>query len=133
MCAFGDRSNLSCPTFHVPLVRRQPALAEALLYSGPRLREARMAQAFRRCSFSEPSELTLGLHGLEAAAIPVSCSPFNGFLSTISLGDITIEIVRGAPFLLFETVPDGRLGFKLILDGSAGASWDGSPVGGSDV
>jgi AraC family ethanolamine operon transcriptional activator len=92
-----------------------------------------MAQAFRRCTFSEPSELTLGLRGLEAAAFPMSCAPFGGVLSAVSLGDITVEIVRGTPLLLFETVPEGRLGFKLILDGAAGASWDGRPVGGSDV
>jgi AraC family transcriptional regulator, ethanolamine operon transcriptional activator len=92
-----------------------------------------MAQAFRRCTFSEPSELTLGLRGLEAAALPMSCAPFGGFVSAVSLGDITVEIVRGTPLLLFETVPEGRLGFKLILDGAAGASWDGRPVGGSDV
>jgi AraC family transcriptional regulator, ethanolamine operon transcriptional activator len=92
-----------------------------------------MAQAFLRCSFSEPSELALGLHGLEAAALPMSCAPFSGVLSAVGLGDITVEIVRGTPLLLFETVPEGRLGFKLMLDGADGASWDGRPVGGSDV
>src|SRR3954469_2576472 len=102
-------------------------------YSAPQVREDRMAQAFRRCAFSEPSELALGLRGLGAAALPMPCAPFSGFLSAVSLGDITVEIVRGTPLLLFETVPEDRLGFKLMLGGSAGASWDGRPVGGTDV
>jgi AraC family transcriptional regulator, ethanolamine operon transcriptional activator len=102
-------------------------------YSAARVREDHMAQAFLRCSFSEPSELALGLHSLEAAALPMFCAPFSGFLSVVSLDDITVEIVRGTPLLLFETVPARRLGFKLMLDGSAGASWDGRPVGGSEV
>ena len=71
-----------------------------------------MAHEFLRYLFSEPSELTLGLRGLEATALPMSCVPFSGVLSAINFGDITVEIVRGTPLLLFETVPEGRLGLQ---------------------
>jgi AraC family ethanolamine operon transcriptional activator len=84
--------------------------------------------AILRCEFSDVDSLASRLQGMAASAVPLQHGRYSGAVSTIGLGDITLQIVRGMPMMMLGASAEDRLGLIGALEGSGRARWNARPI-----
>ena len=77
---------------------------------------------------SEIGDLTSRLRGMVATAVPIRRGRYAGALSTMDLGDITLQVIRSAPMLILGAPAEGNAGLLQVLESPGQARWDGRPV-----
>ena len=85
-------------------------------------------EAVLRQDFSEVEDLTAQLRGIAADAVPLVPGSFAASLASVHLGDVVVQVVRGAPLLLLGTAKAGMTGLIQVLEGSAKARWNGRRI-----
>lgn len=85
-------------------------------------------EAVLRQDFSEVEDLTAQLRGIAADAVPLAPGRFAASLSSVHLGDVAVQVVRGAPLLLLGTATAGMTGLIQVLEGSGKARWNGRRI-----
>lgn len=85
-------------------------------------------KAFLRQDFAEVENLTAQLRGIAADAVPLPPARFAASLTSLHLGDVVVQVVRGAPLLLLGTATAGMTGLIQVLEGSGKARWNGRQI-----
>ncbi|MBX6373230.1 MAG: helix-turn-helix domain-containing protein [Acetobacteraceae bacterium] len=83
--------------------------------------------------FAEVDDLMSQLRGMVAHAVPLRQGRYAGGLTTVDLGDVTLQVVRSMPMLLLGAAEDGRTGLIQLLDGSERARWNGQPIEANEI
>jgi len=91
-----------------------------------------MCETVVRRTFSEFSDLQAGLQTLRVKGVPMGREEFRGSVCAMNFRDLALEIVRTGPALLLGGAEWDRTGYLLVLDGAAGAKWDGRSVDSRD-
>lgn len=83
--------------------------------------------------FAEVDDLTSRLRGIIFHAVPLRPGRYAGGLSTVDLGDITLQVVRSMPMLVLGASAEGRTGLIQLLEGSERARWNGRPIEANEI
>jgi AraC family ethanolamine operon transcriptional activator len=89
--------------------------------------------AILHCEFAEVDDLTSRLRGMAANVVPLHPRRYAGTLSTVDLGDITLQIVRSAPVLFLGASTEERVGLIQVLEGSERARWNGRSIEANEI
>ena len=89
--------------------------------------------AILRRECTEVDDLTSRLRGMVATAVPIRKGRYAGALSTIDLGDITLQVVRSTPMLILGASAEGSAGFVQVTEGSRHARWDGRAIEAGEI
>ena len=84
--------------------------------------------AVLRQDFDEVEDLTAQLRGIAADAVALPPARFAASLTSLHLGDVAIQVMRGAPLLLLGTATAGMTGLIQLLEGSGKARWNGRRI-----
>lgn len=76
----------------------------------------------------ELDELAPRLSGVSVVGVPLRPGLYGGMLSSVSLADTSIQVLRGAPTLMLVSSLPGRTTLLKALDGVQGARWNGAPL-----
>jgi AraC family transcriptional regulator, ethanolamine operon transcriptional activator len=90
-------------------------------------------EALLRREFTEVGDLTSRLQGMVANAVPLHPGRYAGALSTVGLGDVTLQVVRSMPVLVLGAPADGSGGLIQVLEGSERARWNGRPIEANEI
>src|SRR6059058_1527789 len=85
-----------------------------------------------RRTFLEFSDLQAGLQTLRVKGVAMGREDFHGSVCAVNFSDFAVEIVRTGPALLLGGAERDRAGCLLVLDGAAGAKWDGRKLDSED-
>src|SRR5829696_7514960 len=84
-------------------------------------------------SCHEVADFQSRIRNFEATAVALDAECFAASVSTIALGDVSVEIMHAQPALLIGAAAARRPGCLIALDGACDACWNGEPVGPHDV
>ena len=89
-----------------------------------------MPNAFaRKVRWRHPDELASCLSGVSVVGVPLRAKSREGMLSSVSLADTSIQVIRGAPMLMLVNSLPGRTTLVKALDGARRARWNGTLLG----
>jgi AraC family transcriptional regulator, ethanolamine operon transcriptional activator len=89
--------------------------------------------SIQRNEFAEVDELMSGLQGMAATAVPLRCGRHAATLSTANLGDVALQVVRGAPMLVLGSSEKSSTGLVQVLEGSEHARWNGRSIESNEI
>jgi AraC family transcriptional regulator, ethanolamine operon transcriptional activator len=78
-----------------------------------------------RWTFAEAHDLSAKWRGMVVNAVPLRPGYYTGTLSTIELGDITLQVVRSKPMLVLGASAERTAGLVQVLEGADRARWNG--------
>ena len=81
----------------------------------------------------EVDDLVSRLSGLSAVGVSLRPKRGCGTLSSISLGDVSVQVLRSAPMLMLADSPPGRTTLLKVTDGAGQARWNGGRLASSRV
>ena len=87
----------------------------------------------RKIGWRDLDELAPRLSGVSVVGVSLRRRPCGGVLSSVSLADTSIQVLRGAPMLMLASSRPGRTTLVRALDGAGRARWNGTPVGADRV